>query len=160
MCVHKPTLRVCVSLSARTIMVPVQSREQTLTPGHPYIYCPMSVFNWTSSSKAPFCFLCYFDTFSAMRANAAAIPKANFLIIQLAALTGIQRWGWGGLKLEGSGKKAWCGFVWHSIQKDEDDELEKAERLGFPPYSSGIPEFSWSLNLEVNAVSFSPSSIV
>lgn len=40
-----------------------------------------------------------------MRANAAVIPKANFLIIQLAALTGIQRWGCGGLKLEGNGKR-------------------------------------------------------
>lgn len=65
----------------------------------------MSVFNWTLSSKAPFCFLFYFDTFSATLANAAVSPKANFLIIQLAAVTGKQRWGCGGLNLEGSGKK-------------------------------------------------------
>lgn len=62
----------------------------------------MSVFNWPVSSKAPFCFRYYFDTFFTMYAKTATIPRANFLIIQLAAFTGIQRWGSGGLKLEGS----------------------------------------------------------
>ncbi len=58
-----------------------------------------------------------------MRANAAAIPKANFLIIQLAALTGIQRWGCGGLKLE----KVEKGLMWFSLKfhTKSEDELEK-----------------------------------
>lgn len=99
----------------------------------------MSVFNWPVSSKAPFCFRYYFDTFFTMYAKTATIPRANFLIIQLAAFTGIQRWGSGGLKLEGSrGEKSHMRFSL-KFHENSKDKLVKDWRIPFLSLFFGLP---------------------
>lgn len=110
-----------------TIIAPVHTRIQTLTSDLSYILHNVC-FNWATSNKAPLCFLCYFDTFSATGANVAKLPKNNLLIPPLEALTGIRRWGCGGLQLEESGRGPDVKFRIKS-----KDELEKNRKLPFQP---------------------------
>lgn len=82
----------------------------------------MSVFTGQIPVKLLFVFT------ALTRANSAVTPKANFLIIQVAALTGIQRWGCGWLKLEGCGKRPDVVFS----QTPYEDELETGSETHFP----------------------------
>lgn len=68
-------------------------------------------------------------------ANPVVIPKANFVIIQLAPLTGIQRWGCGRLKLERSGKKPDV-FFFPPKTPYEDEREKDLQESNFPYYSS------------------------